>query len=405
MKTKLTKQSVAALALPEGKSDEIHWDAALDRFGLRLRRSGGRVICTWTIQYRRGQGTRRMAIGPAETLSPEQAREAARQKLAQVDLGHDPAAERDDRRDRDKLSFKAVAAQYIAAKRLELRPASLRHTVGYLTRPQYFKALWGMPLDQVARRDVASLLLSIATRSGRPTANRARSVLSAFYVWSMQHGLCEQNPVIGSPVPKANPARDRVLSDSELAAVWEAANGNDDFSRIVRLLILLPCRRQEVGGMAWSELDLDQALWTIPGTRTKNATAIALPLMPAAVDIIRSVPCRFERDQLFGEYRDGGFCAWHTHKQLLDKKTGISEVWNLHDLRRSIATRMADLGVAPHVIEACLNHQSGHKAGVAGIYNRSSYQREVHHALGLWSDHVRTLVEGAPRTVVALGKK
>ena len=88
-------------------------------------------------------------------------------------------------------------------------------------------------------------------------------------------------------------------------------------------------------------------------------------------------------------------------RNLLDQKTGIAEKWNIHDVRRSAATRMADLGVAPHVIEQILNHQSGHRAGVHGIYNRSSYEREVRAALALWEDHVRALVEGGARRVLA----
>jgi hypothetical protein len=99
MKSKLDKKTVATLALPAGKSDEIFWDDALARFGLRLRRSGDRLMCTWMIQYRCARGARKMTIGPAETLSPEQVREAARQKLAQVDLGGDPQADRSERRD------------------------------------------------------------------------------------------------------------------------------------------------------------------------------------------------------------------------------------------------------------------------------------------------------------------
>jgi integrase len=335
-------------------------------------------------------------------LSPEQAREAARQKLAQVDLGHDPAGAKADRRSKDKLSFKAVVAQYIEARRGELRPATMQHTVAYLTRPQYFKPLWGMPLDQITRRDVAALLLAIAGQSGRPTANCARGVLSAFFVWSLQNGLCESNPLIGAPVPKLNPPRDRVLSDAELAAVWKAADRNDDFSRIVRLLILLPCRRQEVGGMAWSEIDFEAEAWTVPASRSKNGRGITYPLGPMALDIIKSVPQRFERDQLFGERRADGFCSWHKCKRLLDQRTGISVPFNLHDLRRSVATRMADLGVQPHVVETVLNHQSGHRAGVSGIYNRSVYWREVAQALTMWSDHVRALVEGGSRKVVPL---
>ncbi len=396
---KLTAKTIAALSLGD-RADVIHFDDEMAGFGYRLRRgAGGKVRRSWIVQYRRAGASRRVLLG-TDVLSPEQARLAAKKVLATVQLGEDPQAERSERRSKDKLSFRSVAAEYIEAKRDELRPASLRHTVSYLTRPQYFRALWAMPLDQVTRKEVAAQLLTIARQSGRPTAHRARSVLSAFFTWAMKMGLVDHNPVIGTAQPKANPPRDRVLNDPELAAIWNAADGADDFSRIVRLLILLPCRRQEVGGMAWGELD--GAVWTIPSTRTKNGRSIVLPLMPEALAIIASVPHRVGRDQLFGSHHAGGFCAWHTHKRLLDGKLAIA-AWNVHDIRRSVATRMADLGVAPHVIEQLLNHQSGHKAGVAGIYNRSSYEREVRAALALWADHIRALAEGGARKILSFG--
>jgi integrase len=124
-----------------------------------------------------------------------------------------------------------------------------------------------------------------------------------------------------------------------------------------------------------------------------------------ALDIIGSVPRRIEREQLFGSHHHKGFSPWDRGKKSLDQRTGIAEMWNIHDIRRSVATRMADIGVQPHIIEQILNHQSGHKAGVAGIYNRSSYEREVRAALALWADHVNALVTGTERKVVALHPK
>jgi integrase len=115
-------------------------------------------------------------------------------------------------------------------------------------------------------------------------------------------------------------------------------------------------------------------------------------------DIITSVPRLVSRDQLFG-LRGDGFTGWVKGKHALDERSGVS-AWTVHDIRRSAATRMADLGVQPHIIEQILNHQSGHKAGPAGIYNRSSYEREVRAALALWDDHVRALVEGGERKVL-----
>jgi integrase len=128
-----------------------------------------------------------------------------------------------------------------------------------------------------------------------------------------------------------------------------------------------------------------------------------LPLPEAAWQIVDAVPQIAGRDQLFGSRSKSGMNGWNEVKRALDARLGDGVApWMLHDLRRTTATRLADLGVQPHVIEAILNHHSGHRSGVAGIYNRSSYQREVTAALALWADHVRALVEGGKRKIVAL---
>jgi integrase len=166
---------------------------------------------------------------------------------------------------------------------------------------------------------------------------------------------------------------------------------------------LTAARRTEVGGMRWSELDLEQGTWTIPKERSKNDRSHTLPLMPMALDIIATLPEQVGRDQVFGLRYQAGFSQWSECKNELDQRLpNISESWTLHDLRRSAATRMAGIGVAPHIIEQILNHVSGHKGGVAGIYNRSSYEREVRAALALWEDHIRTLIAGGKRKVIPL---
>ena len=190
------------------------------------------------------------------------------------------------------------------------------------------------------------------------------------------------------------------LTDAEIAAIWHAS-GNNAYGTIIKLLMLTGARRAEVGGMRWSELDLDRGTWSLPPERTKNGRPHVLPLMPIVVSIIQSVPRRTTRDQLFGSRSPGGLSHWHEKHELDERLAGAVKPWRLHDLRRSAATRMGDLGVQPHVIEAILNHASGHKAGVAGIYNRSPYEREVRAALNLWADYVQALVEGGERKVLA----
>jgi integrase len=218
----------------------------------------------------------------------------------------------------------------------------------------------------------------------------------------MGQGLVEANPVVGTNEPKSAPSRARVLDDHELAAVWHAA-GDDDFGKVVKLLILTGARRNEVGGIAWSELN--GSTWTIPAQRAKNGRQHTLPLSGLALSIIEPVPQRVGRDQLFGERGTRGFSSWAFAKHALDARLGDKVAkWTLHDLRRSVATRMCDLGVMPHVVEQILNHQSGHRAGVVGTYNRSAYEAPVKTAIGMWADHIRTITEGGERKVLAFSQ-
>ena len=388
---RLTDRTVAGLALAAGKGDRIHFDADLTGFGYRLRRgAGGRLLRSWVIQYRHAGVVRRYLIGPAKAIGAEQARAAARKLLAKIALGEDPQADRNVRRGRDRLTFRVIVAEYVAARAAAVRPK---------TQGPHFRALHGAPLDRIGRKEIAACIVVIERERGTPTALRARAALSSLFVWAMRSGLTDANPAANTPKPTIGRGRDRVLSDDELGRVWRAS-GDDDHGRIVKLLILCGARRAEIGGLCWSELDFDAGIWTLPPARAKNGRAHALPIMPMMTAILAAVPQRATRDQLFGERGAGGFAGWSQKKRELDAKSGVAG-WVLHDIRRTVATGMANLGVAPHIIEEILGHSGGgHKAGVAGIYNRATYATAVRAALAVWHDHVRAIAAGGARKVL-----
>jgi len=401
---KLDAKTIATLRLPPGKHDHVEWDDGLSGFGLRLRLGKDRVRKSWVVQYR-PRGSRRtlkVTLGPVETLTPAQARDAARKILARVALGHDPQGERKAKQAESARTFRSAVEAYLAAKQPELRPVSHRISTLYLTGP-YFRPLHSMALNSIARSDVAASVRAIVSKHNGPTAAAARRALSAFFAWAIADGLLgdRANPVDGSHRPADPKPREHVLSDAELVRVWNAC-GDDDFGRIIKLLILLGSRRQEVGGMRWSEIDLDAGTWELPAARSKNGRAHKIVLPPTALALIASVP-HTNRDHLFGDRAEEGFTSWSRCKADLDRRlAGKVKAWRAHDLRRSTATKMADIGIEPHHIEATLNHFSGHRRGVAGVYNRSSYERAVKAALARWSEHVLALVEGRESKVVSL---
>jgi integrase len=191
-------------------------------------------------------------------------------------------------------------------------------------------------------------------------------------------------------------SRDRVLSNDELKAIWRACS-DSDFGAIVKLLILTGQRRTEIGGLAWAEIGDGEIV--LPASRTKNKKAHIIPLSEPARKILRNH--QSDVSHVFGS-GDRGFTDWSKSKAALDSRlTGVSD-WRLHDLRRTAVTRMAELGVQPHVIEAVVNHVSGHKGGVAGIYNRAGYAKEKREALALWAEHLMALVEGRKAVILPI---
>jgi integrase len=398
MKLKLDQHTVNTRTLAKGESEEFIWDTELENFGLRLRRSARGVRRTYVVQYRVHGRTRRQTLG--SKLSLQQARQVARRALAKVMLGHDPQAEKSAKRAQAARTFAAAVKLYLAAAETHLRPGSLRGIRLYLTGP-YFRPLHSAPLGELARADIAARLTAIAREHSPGVAAAARRAVSALFAWAIEEGWIESNPVLGTRKPAAPTSRDRVLSNNELVAIWRAC-GDDDYGRIIRLSILLGARRQEIGGMKWDEYNPATGVWVLPGVRSKNHRPHTIALPPAAQEILATVE-RNGREFLFGGKRSAGFVTWSRHKAQLDQRLGDRVApWHVHDLRRTAATRMADLGVEPHVIEAALNHYSGHKRGIAGVYNRSPYERAVAIALTRWSEHVLALVEGRESNVVNL---
>jgi integrase len=388
---RLTRQSVADLTIPAGKPYVIVWDEGLPGFGVRVNPTNKQ----WVVQYRANGKTRRETIGRVERITLDDARKRARASMAKAQLGADPQAEKAQERARASITLDAVATRYLAGAKERLRPSSYEDAERYLKR--HLAPLGPLPLHKIARANVAARLGEIAEHHGLFASNRARATLSALFAWAMGEGLADTNPVIGTNKATEEVSREHVLTDAELVAVWKACR-DDDYGRVVRLLILTGQRREEVAGLTLSELDQGAALWTIPKARSKNGREQEVPLSPAALEILRAAPRRDGRPLLFSE-GSGGFSGWSKAKTALDKRIADAGVkvrpWRLHDLRRTAATGMGNkLGVLPHVIEAVLNHVSGHKAGVAGIYNKATYRAEKRQALKAWAEHLNDLPEG-----------
>jgi integrase len=253
-------------------------------------------------------------------------------------------------------------------------------------------------IDDATRRGIPGL----ERRSSGTTSSRGRAMartLSKLFSWLVEHRKVEVNPCLGQKVPKPQ-SRDRVLTDAEIKAFWKAASAERvQFSVPLKLLLLTGQRLSEVTGMRRSELSDDGAVWSLPGARTKNHRQHVVPLPPLARAEIASVAAT--GDFVFSTNGKVPVALGSKIKDRLDGQMRVPP-WRLHDLRRTAITGMNELGIRSEVIERVVNHVSGHRAGVAGIYNRSELMGERREALERWATHLNGLIAGRPANVTAL---
>lgn len=436
---KLTDGEVEAIE--PGDRDVYVWDTALPRFGVRVTSAGARI---YLVQYRAkgepgsGSKTRRITIGQhdGELWNTTKARAAARKLLAPVDLGQDPFADREADRaakagaatfaaeaealklreaeERTRDSFEAVADRFVDRSLKDTRSGQ---ETARLIRHGPVAAWRGKHISEVRRADVADLIDQIRMRSPA-TARLTYAALRGLFGWCIERDLIAASPCDRLKAPPRPEARDRVLSDDELRAIWKASDGlGYPFGPIVQLLMLTGQRRGEVAGMAWTELDLEASTWRMPKERTKNGRAHEIDLSVEALAVIKAVPragallfpartaptrtgeAAGSKPSDPGAVR--GFSATKRRLDALAASEGAREPWRLHDLRRTAATGMAAMNFGPHVIERVLNHVSGAQGGLVGVYQRHDYRAERKAALVAWGARVATVIKGADNALDA----
>lgn len=379
--------------MPEGKRDIQIFDDALPGFGIRKFASGKAF---YFCKYNVGKQQRKMSLGAVVPGTLAAKRKLASEILSRARLGQDLAADKKAVRAaaaRKELTFCRLVPDYLEDCAERLRSSTHSQTERYLLR--YWLPLQAMPLDEITRANVVAALDEIAASSGNVAADRAKMALSGFFAWAIDRSHLEANPVHSISARSESKGRTRVLSVAELVEIWRACRA-DDYGRIVRLLILLGQRKTEIGDLERTEIDRGKLLIELPGERTKNHRPHVVPLSSRALALIDAVPLREGRTHIFG-IGAGGFSGWSKAKSELDARIADNRrdarrnedisPWVLHDIRRSAVTHWHEMGFAqPHVAEAIVNHVSGHKAGVAGVYNKATYLPERRGALQSWAD-------------------
>jgi integrase len=413
----LTDLSIKKLALPDRRKEVP--DGRISGLYLVVQPSGQK---SWALRYRADGRPKKLTLGSYPALDLATARKRAQEAIGDVAGGKDPAAvkqasratARAERADDDKR-VERVAETFIK------RHVKLSGKVGEgwgaeverLFKIEILPRIGAKRIGDVKKNDVLAILDAIVDRGSPITGNRCFAVLRKFFNWACDaRGLIVVSPCKGIEAPAAETSRDRVLEDDEIRLAWRAFDAVGwPFGPIGKLLLLTGARRSEIAEASWQEIDLAAKTLTLPGSRTKNGKPHEIPLSDAAVEVITALP-RIEGKAalLFSTTGATPVSGFSRSREVIERamvaelrkaaiergddpeKVEARKPWTLHDLRRSCASGMASLKIAPHVIEAVLNHKNGTIKGVAKVYNRYSYATEKRAALDAWARQLGSIV-------------
>jgi integrase len=380
---------------PTAKRQEIA-DGQTPGLYLLVQPTGGK---SWAVRYSRNGRVKKVTLGSYPALPLAEARRRALSIAASVANGADPAEEKKVERKAAARApdvvrtVRTIADEFLKRHTDEKNgPRWAAETKRILDR-NILPAIGDKPAASVGKAEIHDILDTIMDRGTPIAANRTLAVVKKLYRWALSRGYVDRDPCASIAKPGDETRRDRVLSDDELARVWHSAEGMAyPFGHAVQLLILTGARRDEVGSMRWTEVDLTDRVWTLPGARTKNNVEHAVPLSDAALSILERAPRIGKRDGfVFTTTGKTAISGWSKAKETLDAASGVAG-WRLHDLRRTVATGLAGIGVALPVVEKILNHVSGSFGGVAGVYQRHAFTDEKRDALDKWAARVAVMV-------------
>ncbi len=394
MGSKLTEQAIERLACPPGKRDCMVFDGEQRGLAVRVMAAGSKsYLAQYTVQGRR----RRVPLGSTDAISLAAARDATRVIMGRVAQGHDTAAAQKAAAAiakaealRDRLTLAQLVDDWQRLHLADLRPSYRVEAPRALRKALTDAGWWERPAGQLRREDLVGIFDKLSPSIARSVAAYG----GACFGWTVQRGAVPDNPFSKPPVRMGTRRRDRVLSDEKTVKVWKAVLATPGpYGRIVATLLLTAQRRDEVRGLAWPEVSRDLSTWTIPGERTKNGLPIIVPLSPAVRDVIGKPPVN-RRGLVFPGEEGKPFGGFSKSKRALDEACGVTG-WTLHDLRRTAASGFQRLGVPLEVTEAVLNHVSGSRSGIVGVYQLYKYQVEKAAALGAWARHLAALAGNA----------
>lgn len=384
MKRKLTTKFIEGQKPNPSKRLDFR-DELMPGLVLRISTSGTKTFC---LHKRINGKMRRITIGRFGVVSLAEARERVRQVLYEIETGR--FEDRTGVEVETKPTLGDVIPDYIE-KYAKVHNRDWKRKEALLGK---FETLHGKRIDEIKRADVVKAC-DVIHKSAPVSANRALAHLKHLMGWCVERGMIDASPIAGMKPMSKERSRERVLSDDELGALWEVFGDEGyPFGDCMKFLMLSGQRRAEVAEMRWPEIDLEKRLWTLPSQRAKNGKQHTVPLTEAMIEVLRKTPRFVNSDYVFTTTGKTPISGFGRLKNRLDKALPESSApWIIHDLRRTMSTNMAQIGVPQPVTEALLNHKTGVVSGVAAIYNVYSYADEKREALETWNAGIEEITK------------
>lgn len=371
-KKSLTDLMIKRLKPPE-RGQETTWDTQITGFGVRCSQGGSK---TFVVMH--GKNRRRVSIGRYPVVSLSAARQKAKEILFNATLHPEKTP---------SPSYMLALERYFRLREPELKRSTFLEYRRLLNTHFSFNET---PVEDITTNEIANLLDQIESQSER---SHAYVALKVFFNWCVEREYCPSNPMATIRKPKIPSAKERVLDDDELAAIWHATDELGKYGTIVRLLITTGQRRGQIANLQSAWVDKDKKIITFPAEIMKNGREHRLPygLLTDFV-LLRTTAIEgyfFSPPGLAGR----PFTAWSKNKRRLDQLLPDIEPWTLHDLRRTWSTNAARLDIAPHITDRVLSHVTGTLSPVARVYNQYKYETAVREAVRAMEKHILGLVE------------
>lgn len=415
MAQKLTKRDIDGFTYAGGAGAawDIRWDTQIPSFGCRIYPSGKKAFIVW---YRHRGRKRIHTVGQYGKITLDIARDLAIKHLAKIADDIDPTEQK--RKARSAYIVSSAFDQF-------LEKYAKLHNKHWKEKKRIFDndvipLIGKLPVHEVTKSHIVRILDRITDRGAPIAANRALAHVKKFFRWCVQRDIIQFSPADGVTKQTPDTSRDRVLTALEIKDIWTACDEiGYPYGLFIQLALVTAQRRNEIATLKWKDIDFKNNIWHLPRENTKTDRAHDVPLSDLALSLLEKAP---EMGELvFTTTGTTPYSGFTQGKNALDKrvqrirdkrlqavmKDGGSmktrqdldalPEWRVHDLRRSAASHMASLRIAPHVIEKILNHSNGIISGVAAVYNRYEYGEEKQQALLKWSEHLQAeiLTEGA----------